>query len=80
MGYGGFVILYTLKGTALMCDSCVCSLRALDLASNELEGLPSPLQWKTQMLKELIVSRNKITKVCTSHETRLPRYYCETFE
>ena len=40
-----------------------CSLRVLDLAGNQLEGLPSPLQWKTQILKELVVSLNKITKV-----------------
>ena len=44
-------------------DCCGCSLRVLDLAGNQLEGLPPPLQWKTQILKELVVSLNKITKV-----------------
>ncbi|XP_076447984.1 leucine-rich repeat serine/threonine-protein kinase 2-like [Babylonia areolata] len=39
------------------------NLRVLDLAGNHLEGLPSPLQWKTQILKELVVSLNKITKL-----------------
>ncbi|XP_070193267.1 leucine-rich repeat serine/threonine-protein kinase 2-like isoform X2 [Littorina saxatilis] len=39
------------------------NLRVLDLAGNHLEGLPPPLQWKTQILKELVVSLNKITKL-----------------
>ena len=45
---------------------CGCSLRVLDLAGNQLEGLPPPSQWKTQILKELVVSLNKITKVTES--------------
>ncbi|XP_025107353.1 leucine-rich repeat serine/threonine-protein kinase 2-like isoform X2 [Pomacea canaliculata] len=39
------------------------NLRILDLAGNRLEGLPPPNMWKTQILKELVVSFNKISKL-----------------
>nr|KAG5687425.1 hypothetical protein BaRGS_019824 [Batillaria attramentaria] len=39
------------------------NLRVLDLVGNRLEGLPPPTQWKTQILKELLVSQNNITKL-----------------
>ncbi|XP_077988732.1 leucine-rich repeat serine/threonine-protein kinase 2-like [Glandiceps talaboti] len=39
------------------------SLRSVDLCSNDLVGIPPPIQWKTQSLRELLISHNKIKKV-----------------
>ncbi|XP_070559117.1 leucine-rich repeat serine/threonine-protein kinase 2-like isoform X2 [Ptychodera flava] len=39
------------------------SLRSVDLSNNQLVGIPSPNQWKTQSLREILVSHNNIKKL-----------------
>ncbi|XP_041348341.1 leucine-rich repeat serine/threonine-protein kinase 2-like isoform X2 [Gigantopelta aegis] len=39
------------------------SLRTVDLSDNILDGLPPPAMWKSQILKNIMVSRNKISKL-----------------
>ncbi|ESO88800.1 hypothetical protein LOTGIDRAFT_125534, partial [Lottia gigantea] len=38
-------------------------LRTIDLSDNKLLGLPAPFLWKTQLLKEIFVSKNNIIKM-----------------
>ncbi|XP_055882524.1 leucine-rich repeat serine/threonine-protein kinase 2-like isoform X3 [Biomphalaria glabrata] len=39
------------------------NVRVVELASNGILGFPPPCLWKSQMLKELVLSRNMITKL-----------------
>ncbi|CAG5133128.1 unnamed protein product, partial [Candidula unifasciata] len=39
------------------------NVRTVDLSCNGLVGCPLPSMWKTQMLKELMLSKNNITKL-----------------
>ncbi|XP_055999651.1 leucine-rich repeat serine/threonine-protein kinase 2-like isoform X2 [Ostrea edulis] len=39
------------------------TLKFIDLSDNKLIGLPNPPSWKSQMLKEVLMSKNQISKI-----------------
>jgi len=57
--------LLTLLDTLLQykLNTLFYSLRSVDLSENGLLGLPVPSLWKSQLMKEILVAKNKLTKV-----------------